>query len=424
MALLVAANYFLFFHGGDDYQVPSVDEQLRSSDAERIMAESAEAGVRGGDPVLDDFGEPTGRVVEGKLNRGQTVLRALRDVGIDQQSALPLIHAMDDVFDFRKAQVGDTFTASLNDEGQVTHLSYVQSPLEVYDVELLDDGSYEARKKKVPTRIDIAYVGCAIRSSLYESLTRCGESPQLAGRIIDLFAWDVDFFQDVREGDVLRVIVEKVSVDGRFLKYGDIMAAEFAGKFGKSQIVGFRDPAGGDYGHYTPEGRSVRKDFLKSPLKYTRVSAKGNSGVRRSLKKASPVVYTARAKTPVWAVSAGTVVFAGHSGALGRTVTIKHDNGYTSTYGHLGKISRGIRGGARVSQKTILGAVGKSGSATEPQLLYSLRKSGRLIDPLKMRYTEGEPVATEHRPDFDREVKQLLEDLRATPIIGVLERRG
>ena len=273
----------------------------------------------------------------------------------------------------------------------------------------------------MPTRVDVAHIGCALKSSLYESIARCGEGAELAAQLIDIFAWDVDFFQDVRDGDEFKVIVEKISVDGKFLRYGAILAAQYRGKFGEQRIVSYRDPEGRE-GMYKPDGHAVSKEFIKSPLKYTKVSA--DAGVRASIKTASPVVYSARANTPVWAVASGTVVVAGDTGgSLGKTITIKHDNGFTSTYAHLGSIPQGIKTGTLVKQKTVIGMVGSSGDADQPQLLFSLRKDGKLQNPLKVSYSEGEPVAPEHKAHFEAEVKQVIEDLEAIPVIPTHERK-
>ena len=437
---LVVVNYFLFFSVGPDGTPPPIEDRLRGV-APTLVAPDDEAPpgsvvempllptpsrspeLRPAPDETDDFGEPVSRKLAGKLGRGQTFLGALRSEGLDSHTALPIIRAMEQVFDFRYAQVGNTFEAWLDDEGQVLRLSYVQSPLDVYEVSLQEDGAYGARKKAIPTEVDVARIACTIKSSLYESMARCGAGPQLGSLFIDLFAWDVDFFQDVRKGDVFRVIVERISVDGRFLKYGRVLAADYQGKFGEHRIVHYTDPDGHD-GYYTPDGRAVRKDFLKSPLKYTRVSATGHSGIRANVNKASPVVYTASAGTPVWAVSAGTVVFAGLSGSLGTTVTIRHDNGYTSTYGHLGKLGRHIKVGQLVNQKTVLGFVGQSGKAAEPQLLFSLRRKGKLVRPLEMRYTEADPVPSEHQEHFDRAIQAVLDDLESTPLVGLDEKRS
>ncbi|MFO0746511.1 MAG: M23 family metallopeptidase [Myxococcota bacterium] len=427
MALLLVVNYFVFFRADQPTNGPS--ERIAAVGVAPESSASRAARGDGSEPFdgVDDFGQPVGRKVTGEIKRGQTILNALRAVGIDSHTAQPIIAAMSEVFDFRKAQVGDTFTAHIDDDGQVTYFSYAQSPLDVYEVVRTPDGEHQAKKKKIPTRIDVAHIGCAIKSSLYESIARCGEGTELAGALIELFAWDVDFFQDVRDGDEFKVIVEKISVDGRFLRYGNILAAQYKGKFGDHKIVSYTDPDGRE-GYYKPDGHAVRKEFIKSPLKYSKVSADATTpqgGVKMLVKTASPVVYTAKANTPVWAVASGTVVFAGDSGgALGKTVTIKHENGFTSSYAHLSSVATGIAVGTLVKQKTVIGKVGKTGDADGPQLTYSLKKDGRYVNPLKMSYSEGDPVAPEHKSHFETEVEQILEDLDHTPVIGVQERRG
>lgn len=432
VAVLLLVNYFIFFRGDDPTKEPDL-ANLNGQGAVAAVGMAPGGPGRSGPSEpgaaadaapyeVDDFGQPVGRKLTGEIKRGQTILNALRAVGIDSHSAQPLVQAMTEVFDFRKAQAGDTFSANVDDDGQVTYFSYTQSPLDIYEVLRTETGEYQARKKKVPTRVDVAHIGCAMKSSLYESIARCGEGAELAAQLIDIFAWDVDFF-DVRDGDEFKVIVEKISVEGRFLRYGKVLAAQYRGKFGEQRIVSYRDPEGRE-GFYKPDGHAVSKEFIKSPLKYTKVSADAQTNVRTSIKTASPVIYSARANTPIWAVAGGTVVVAGDTGgALGKTVTIKHDNGFTSSYAHLGSVAQGIKPGTLVKQKTVIGKVGSSGDADSPQLLFSLRKDGKLQNPLKLSYSEGEAVSQEHKAHFDAEVKQLIEDLEAIPVIGQHERK-
>ncbi len=437
VALLAFGNWMLFFGHDATVAAPSLEERLHvpalvdpaQSPAGRPGAPGVDGkgapdgrvpakpgAIEGLNPGLDDFGEPVGRKVAGKLKRGQTILKALGTEGIDGRTAMPVIKSMEKVFDFRYAQVSDRFEAWLDDEGQVQRFRYVQSPLDVYEVGLEQTGLYASRKVAVPTEVEVARVGCSIKSSLYGSLSRCGEGHQLGSKFIDLFAWDIDFFTDVRQGDELKVIVEKISVDGRFLKYGRILGAEYVGKFGRNRIVHYTDPEG-NTGYYTAGGRAVRKQFLKSPLKYTRVSSERTTGMRASSRrKASPVIYTAAEGTPVWAMASGTVVYAGVSGSLGNTVTIKHDSGYTTTYGHLAKLGRTIKVGALVNQKSVIGRVGQSGRASEPKLLFSVRKKGKLKNPLKLDRAEADPVSPLYRDHFDSQVQELLGDMASTPI--------
>jgi len=437
IGMLALANYLLFFAGSDNVDDPAGVEQSApnstgdSIDREGITVPPGQT-LPGMVPVMpenlspvekDDFGEPIGRQVAGKLKRGTTVIRALAQEGIDDAVAMPAIKAMGELFDFRNARVGNTYHAWIDDEGQLTRFLYQHSPLDIFEVTLQEDGSYAANRKTVPTRTQVARVGCAIRSSLYESIKRCGEGHQLGTKIMDLYAWDVDFFQDVRQGDEFRVIVEKIFVNGRFLKYGNVLAAEYNGKFGRNRLVHYTGPSGED-GHFTPSGRSARKEFLKSPLKYTMVSAGTQSNVRGSLRKASPVVYTAKTGTPVWAVAGGTVVFAGKSGSLGNTITIRHPNGFTSTYGHLSRLASGAKIGQVIDQKTVIGTVGRSGNTKTSQLLFSLRKNGRLVNPLRMHAAEADPIAEAQREHFEKQIKKLIEDLEETPIIGISEKRS
>jgi murein DD-endopeptidase MepM/ murein hydrolase activator NlpD len=435
---LLLSNYLLFFSGDEELSAgtDTNGQILPGSQGENLGPKGVKVPTDGTLPGLvpimpgtlspvetDDFGAPIGRQIAGKLKRGNTVLEALSQEGIEHATAMPVIKSMEKIFDFRLARVGNSFRAWVDDEGQLTRFLYQHGPIDIYEVTLEEDGSYAARRKAVPTRTQIARVGCAIRSSLYESIKRCGGGTQLGAKIMDLYAWDVDFFQDVRRGDEFRVLVEKIFVNGRFLKYGAVLAAEYHGKFGRHRLVQYTDQAG-ERSHFTPAGRAAQKDFLKSPLKYTLVSAGTQSNIRGSLRKASPIVYTAKSGTPVWAVSPGTVVYAGRSGSLGNTVTIRHKNGFTSTYGHLSRVARGMKIGAFVNQKTVIGKVGATGNTKTPQLLFSLRKKGRLVNPLKMHATEADPISDDERARFDGQIEKLLKDLDQVEVIGIHERRS
>jgi murein DD-endopeptidase MepM/ murein hydrolase activator NlpD len=436
------ANYALFFSDGPGVEPPSLGERLQTPTPAVVPApanlDPASAPTRTGTPgerrsprplidegiPVDDFGDPIGRKVAGKLRRGRTILKALGDEGIDSHTALPLVQAMERVFDFRTAQVGDRFEAWLDDEGQVRRFRYEQNPLEVYEVTASLGNAYAARKIPVPTRVELAHLGCAIKSSLYESMSRCGEEHRLGSQFIDLFAWDVDFFTDVRQNDAFRVLVEKISVDGQFLKYGRILAAEYNGKFGRHRMVYYTD-AEGVSGYFTPDGRAVHRTFLKSPLKYTRMSAASQAELRAVGGSMPSVAYYAETGTPVWAVAGGTVVHAGPNGERrGISVTIKHDNGFTSTYSHLDRITRKLETGMVVSQKTVIGYVGQSGQAAEPKLRFSVRKNGRLLDPRRLATTDGDPISTDHEKHFRSVVDERLEALDETQVIGIHDRRS
>lgn len=375
----------------------------------------------------ENWEDEEGAVLAGRLKRGQTVLQALTAEGVEASAMYSLIAEMEKVFDFRHARVGDRFSLRIDGLGRIARLEYETSPLDRYVVERLEDGTYNSLKMAVHVDSQVAEVGCELRSSLYASVKRCGEDGQLASRIVDVFAWDLDFFQDARDGDRFKLLVEKKYVDGAFLSYGRILAAEYVGSTGKHQVVWFEHDEAGDEaatpviaGYYKTDGTSVRKEFLKTPLKYTRVSSGYTHHqfhpVLHRYKKHLGVDYAAPEKSPVWAVAGGTVTFVGEKGANGNLVSIRHANGYTSYYAHLHAFADGLEVGDQIDQKEVLGYVGSTGRTKSPHLHFALKHRDRFVDPQKIKYTSDNPVPTEALPDFMQTVRKLSSRLEAIPV--------
>jgi murein DD-endopeptidase MepM/ murein hydrolase activator NlpD len=312
--------------------------------------------------------------------------------------------------------------------GEIARLEYETGPLDRYTVSR-QEGEIVALKKAVPIHSDVVEVGCAIKSSIYESFKRCGENASLASRFVDILAWDVDFFQDVRKGDEFKLVVEKKTLsDGSFVGYGNILAAEYTGKFGMQRLFWFEDPDGDGSGYYKEDGKSARKEFIKTPLKFTRISSGYTHNrfhpVLHSYKKHLAIDYAAPVGTPVWAVAAGTVEYAAPKGPSGNLVAIRHANGYVSYYAHLHKFAPGIKVGARVDQKTTIGAVGTTGRSTGPHLHFALKHKGRFVNPQTIKYTTANPVPIEHLEEFKDMVEKHLERLERIKVIGVDEKKA
>ena len=224
-----------------------------------------------------------------------------------------------------------------------------------------DDLRADVLARRYETRV--ATVGGTIDSSLFGAIEAAGEEDQLALDLADIYAWDVDFNTEIQRGDSFRVAVEKLSLDGAFVRYGRILAAEFVR--GDRVLRAFRHEGASGAGYYDAEGRPLRKAFLRSPLRFTRISS------RFSRSRLHPVLHVRRAHlgvdyaapsgTPVSAAADGVVSAAGWMGGYGRTVKIRHANGYETLYGHLSRIF--VRPGQRVAQGTRIGAVG----ATRPR---------------------------------------------------------
>ena len=354
-------------------------------------------------------------VFQGTLQQNQTVAAALQANGISPRQVHEVVQALSEVFDFRHARPGGKFHFELDAARvDIALFRYTHGPLDVFEATRGPDGALVGRKVDVPVRIFDESVGAEIRTSLYAAMQQAGESPALVALVVDVFAWDVDFFKDTHPGDRFRVIVERVYKDETFVRYGRILAAEYAGAKGTFHVFWF-DPDGdgedpGEY--YLEDGRNARKTFLATPLKFGRISSgftkKRKHPILGYTKAHLAIDYAAPRGTPVWAMAPGKVVFAGRKGPNGNLVVIDHGRKLRSYYAHLNRIRRGIKRGVQVEQKQLIGTVGSTGRATGPHLHFVVKQNGRPLNPLKMKTKRGEPVPKVHRAAFDALAKERL----------------
>jgi murein DD-endopeptidase MepM/ murein hydrolase activator NlpD len=265
-----------------------------------------------------------------------------------------------------------------------------------------------------PEFVTTAAVEGAIRDSLYHSAAEEGIDLDLVAALADVFAWDIDFFVDLRSGDHYSVLYEQRFRNGVLVGIGRILAAHFDNAGTQYQAYLYQVP-GDRSGYYDAEGRSLRRQFLKSPLRYTRIS----SGFSRHrlhpiFKVYRPhlgIDYAAPTGTPVAAVGDGRVVFAGWNKGFGRCVEIRHNHAYSTAYGHLSRFASGVRAGASVHQGQVIGYVGSSGWATGPHLDFRFKKDGCPVNPLRMRFPSADPVPREQLAAFRERVARLEGEL-------------
>jgi murein DD-endopeptidase MepM/ murein hydrolase activator NlpD len=232
-----------------------------------------------------------------------------------------------------------------------------------------------------------------------------GAGALLACKLADIFAWDINFFLDPRAGDTYQVLFTKRYAGGRFIGYGDILAARYVCGGREFYAIGFADSAGAPLQYYDRSGRSVQKEFLKAPLRYSRISS------RFTFHRKHPVLgivrphlgidYAAPAGTPVDAAADGRVSFAGVKGGFGNIVEIAHGGSYTTTYGHLSRIASGISRGAHVRQGQTIGTVGSTGLSTGAHLDYRMQCNGRFVNPLTVNLPSKSGIGSGERAAFD-----------------------
>jgi murein DD-endopeptidase MepM/ murein hydrolase activator NlpD len=258
-------------------------------------------------------------------------------------------------------------------------------------------------------------VSAVIENSLFGSVIGIGEKDQLALDIAEIFGSDIDFYTDIQPGDSFRVLLEKKYLNGQFAKYGVILAAAFTNQ--QKLLTGFRfQDENGKPAYYAPDGKSLRRSFLKSPLKFARISSRFSYARRhpilRTVRPHLGVDYAARAGTPVQAVGAGKVISAGYSGGNGRMIRIRHSGGYETMYLHLSRIA--VRPGAKVGQGQVIGYVGSTGLSTGPHLDFRVLKGGKPINPLKVIFPPGAPVSPSSFETFASLRDKLKNELRMT----------
>lgn len=259
------------------------------------------------------------------------------------------------------------------------------------------------------------YAG-SIRHSLWNSMLRSGQKPEMIMRFADLFSWDIDFFTETHNGDSFKLLTEQLYCDSWPVGREQLIVGQYKGKVGEYFGYYFEDPSGRK-GYYTRDGQSVRKGFLRSPLQFSKVTSAFSTGrfhpILRIVRPHQGVDYAARTGTPVSAIGDGIVTQCGWSGGYGRLVEIRHAGGYSSRYGHLSRFGK-IRVGSRVSQGQVIGYVGASGLATGPHLHFEVRVNGVPRNPLKIIPPRAPPVAREYLTMFRARADSLSALLRRT----------
>ena len=351
--------------------------------------------------------------VEGEIGPGETLTGALVELGVPADALHRPVHVLGQIVDFRRTQAGDAFEAELTSDGTLLALRYQRSAERFFEARRVEDGSYEAREEDVPLDISVASMSGTIQGSLNASIVAAGERGALASELADMFQWDIDFSRDVRPGDAFRMLYERVELDGEFLRYGNILAAEYQGQRASAVAYYFDDPQ--HHGYYTPEGEPLRKMFLAAPCSHRRISSYFDpQRFHPVLQRVVPhngVDYAADTGTPVRSVADGTVTFVGFRSRAGNLIRVRHAGGYETAYAHLSRFARGLSSGDRVEQGQVIGFVGNTGMSTGPHLHFGLKLRGTWVDPLEHQGSRGPGLSGRALRDFQRQQSALSAEL-------------
>jgi len=276
------------------------------------------------------------------------------------------------------------------------------------------ESGYDAQLiARVPERRSLRAAG-TIDNSLFVAAQQAKLPENITMELAGIFGWDIDFALDIRHGDQFALLYEELYLDGERIGTGNILAAEFNNNGKVYQAVRYTDQQGRtDY--YSPDGHSMRKTFLRSPVSFSRISSRFSTGrkhpILNRIRAHKGVDYAAARGTPVKATGNGKIVLRGKKGGYGKTVVIKHGSNYSTLYAHLNSYARGLRNGSRVQQGKIIGYVGSTGLATGPHLHYEFLVNGVHRNPLTVKLPDAAPLPKKFRQDFKLATENLLAQL-------------
>lgn len=357
--------------------------------------------------VLDslDFEEHT-------IQRNQTLGSILADLNVSPLQVNEICDASKPVYNLANIHLGKTYKIykSRDSLKSLKCFVYEASPMDHIVVRLSE--GIEVFKDDIPVDTVRKSVGGVIESSLYQTLNSINANPDLAVRLSQIFAWQVDFFR-LFKGDNFKVIYEEISVNGQPIKTGKILAASFE-QHGKTfYAINFEED--GQEKYFNEEGKNVRGAFLRAPLKFFRITS------RYTKKRYHPVLkrykahlgtdYAAPRGTPILAVGSGKVVAAAYSRYNGNYVKIKHNGTYTTQYLHMSKIANNVRKGKYVSQGQVIGYVGSTGLASGPHVCYRFWKNGKQVDPRSVNVIQTDPIKKANLPAFEIVKKEMISQL-------------
>tara|TARA_R110001592_G_scaffold308756_1_gene582750 strand:- start:3426 stop:4739 length:1314 start_codon:yes stop_codon:yes gene_type:complete len=330
------------------------------------------------------------------IKSGDTLSDLFVKAGLNDKLMYEVIYSHPDNKQLTRIFPGEQIAFSSNEKDELEQIKLVRSPTESVLFTKGDNGKYSQSIVIRNPDVHISYSEGIIDSSLFLAGQKAGLSESQIMELANIFGWDIDFILDIREGDKFNLIYEELYLDGDKYKNGRILAANFTNQ-GKAFSAVLYNEENGDSNYFTPDGESMRKAFIRTPVDFARISSHFN------LKRKHPILHKIRAHkgtdyaasygTPIKATGDGKIINARNKGGYGRTVIIQHGSKITTLYAHLSKYARGIKEGSRVKQGQIIGYIGSSGLASGPHLHYEFRVNGVHKNPLKVQLPHAEPIS-------------------------------
>lgn len=349
------------------------------------------------------------------VKSGDTLATLFEKSGLNATDVYNFTRSHKKAKEMTRLQPGNKLILALNSDGKLTQARLSKTPLKsVIYTRASDSKKFKRTTETIEPEKRYVFREATIKGSLFGAGKKAGLSHQVTMHLANIFGWDIDFMLDIRKGDRFTLLFEEHYLNNKKIDDGPILAASFTNRGHTYKAVRYTNSKGHSH-YYTPEGDSMRKEFLRTPVDFTRISSHFN------LRRKHPVLnrirahkgtdYAAPYGTPIRSAGDGKVIFAGRKGGFGRTVIVQHGQKYQTLYAHVQKFHKKIRKGAKVKQGQTIAYVGSSGLATGPHLHYEFRVNGAVRNPMTVHLPKANPIPKEHLADFKRHSQTLLAQL-------------
>ncbi len=349
------------------------------------------------------------------IKPGDTLASIFSGKGIAPSTTHQIASLNEQTRKLRYIKPGQQIHLLLDEERRLRQMKYVPDITSTLLIQRNQDQGFTSQIINYQLDAFPVYREGRIESSLFEAAAEADIPEDVIMDLAAIFGWDIDFSLDIRSGDRFGIVYEELYKDDVKIRNGRILAAEFVNDGKTYRAVYYKDPKG-NVDYFSPDGKSMRKAFLRSPVEFSRISSRFTNKrwhpVLSKWRSHKGVDYAAKRGTPVRASGDGKVIFAGTKGGYGRLIVIRHGGRYTTAYGHLNGYARGVRSGKKVKQGQIIGYVGSSGMATGPHLHYEFRVNGVHRNPLTVKLPEAKPVNSAFKSHFEENTQVYLSMLR------------
>ncbi len=349
-----------------------------------------------------------------QVNNGDTLSTLFKKAGFSDRVMYKVIAGHKSNKKLASIYPGETLSFSKDSNGDLNSVKLQRNRLESFVITMQDDGKFTSETVTLIPEVQLAYAEGEINSSLFLAGQKAGLKQSMIMELANIFGWDIDFILDIRNGDSFSLIYEELYLDGEKINNGKIIAATFTNQNRELKAVLYKDKNGAQ-NYFTPDGYSMRKAFLRTPIDFARISSHFN------LRRKHPVLHTIRAHkgtdyaagrgTPIKATGDGKVVHAGRKGGYGKAVVIQHGQKFSTLYAHMSKYAKGVKSGARVKQGQIIGYVGSTGLASGPHLHYEFKVNGVQKNSIKVKLPHAKPVHKSEMPEFKKQTELYLSQL-------------